>query len=83
MMRQITYEAWPTYDASKLVENTVQMVVQVNGKVRSHIEIDRDAAQDQVEKAVKQDENVEKYLEGKTIRKVIVIPNKIVNIVVG
>lgn len=79
----ITYEAWPTYDASKLVENTVQMVVQVNGKVRSHIEIDRDAAQDQVEKAVKQDENVEKYLEGKTIRKVIVIPNKIVNIVVG
>lgn len=41
----ITYEAWPTYDASKLVENTVQMVVQVNGKVRSHIEIDRDAAQ--------------------------------------
>ncbi|GAA3200833.1 leucine--tRNA ligase [Lentilactobacillus kefiri] len=79
----ITYEQWPTYDASKLVENTVQMVIQVNGKVRSHIKVARDLAKDKVEEAAKKDENVEKYIEGKTIRKVIVIPNKIVNIVVG
>ncbi|MDH5109034.1 leucine--tRNA ligase [Lentilactobacillus kefiri] len=79
----ITYEQWPTYDASNLVENTVQMVIQVNGKVRSHIKVARDLAKDKVEEAAKKDENVEKYIEGKTIRKVIVIPNKIVNIVVG
>lgn len=79
----ITYEQWPTYDASKLVENTVQMVIQVNGKVRSHIKVARDLAKDKVEEAAKKDENVEKYIEGKTIRKVIVIPNNIVNIVVG
>ncbi|GAD15624.1 leucine--tRNA ligase [Lentilactobacillus otakiensis] len=79
----ITYEQWPTYDASKLVESTVQMVVQVNGKVRSHIKVARDLAKDKVEEAAKGDENVERYLDGKTIRKVIVIPNKIVNIVVG
>lgn len=79
----ITYAQWPTYDASKLVENTVKMVVQVNGKVRSHIEVARDLAKDKVEVAAKADENVERYLDGKTVRKVIVIPNKIVNIVVG
>ncbi|KRK89967.1 leucine--tRNA ligase [Lentilactobacillus sunkii] len=79
----ITYEQWPSYDASKLVENTVQLVVQVNGKVRSHLKVARDLAKDKVEEAAKTDENVQKYLEGKTIRKVIVIPNKIVNIVVG
>lgn len=79
----ITYEQWPSYDASKLVENTVQLVVQVNGKVRSHLKVARDLAKDKVEEAAKSDENVQKYLEGKTIRKVIVIPNKIVNIVVG
>ena len=79
----ITYEKWPSYDASKLVENTVQVVIQVNGKVRSHINVARDLAKDKVEEAAKNDENVEKYLEGKTVRKVIVIPNKIVNIVVG
>jgi leucyl-tRNA synthetase len=78
----ITYEKWPTYDASELVENTVQMVIQVNGKVRSHLKIARDAAKDKVESAAKNDENVKRYLDGKTVRKVIVVPNKIVNIVV-
>ncbi len=78
----ITYEQWPTFDAAQLVEDTVQMVVQVNGKVRAHLKIARDAAKDKVEEAAKKDENIQRYTEGKTIRKVIVIPNKIVNIVV-
>ncbi|WP_283678149.1 leucine--tRNA ligase [Lentilactobacillus sp. Marseille-Q4993] len=77
----ISYEEWPTYDESKLVESTVQMVVQINGKVRSHITVNRDEDKAKVEEIATSDEKIKEMLEGKTVRKVIVIPNKIVNIV--
>ncbi|AYF92722.1 leucine--tRNA ligase [Apilactobacillus bombintestini] len=77
----ITYAEWPTYDESKLVDDEVQIVVQVNGKVRSHIKVATDASKDAIQEAAMSDEKVKEFIDGKNIRKVIVIPGKIVNIV--
>ncbi|TLQ03238.1 leucine--tRNA ligase [Pediococcus stilesii] len=79
----ITYETWPTYDESKLVEDTVQVILQVNGKVRSKITVDKDMEKDALEKVALSDSKIQQWLQDKDVRKVIVIPNKIVNIVVG
>jgi leucyl-tRNA synthetase len=78
----ISYAAWPTFDESKLVSDTVEIIVQVNGKLRDKLEVATDTAKDELEKLARNDEKVQKFIEGKNIVKVIVIPNKIVNIVV-
>ncbi|AMV62342.1 leucine--tRNA ligase [Pediococcus damnosus] len=78
----ITYAAWPTFDPKKLEESTVQIVLQVNGKVRSHMQVAKDTGKDELEKLALADKTMEEWLDGKTVRKVIAIPNKIVNIVV-
>ena len=78
----ITYEAWPTYDESKLTEDTYTMVVQVNGKVRGKIEVNTNASKEEMESLAMSIENVKKNVEGKEIVKVITIPSKLVNIVV-
>lgn len=78
----ITYETWPTYDESKLVEDTYTMVVQVNGKVRGKIEVSTNASKEEMESLAMSIENVKKNIEGKEIVKVITIPSKLVNIVV-
>jgi len=78
----ISYAAWPTYDESKLVSDTVEIIVQVNGKLRDKIEVATDTAKDDLEKLATSDDKVQKFIDGKKIVKVIVIPNKIVNIVV-
>ena len=78
----ITYETWPTYDESKLVEDTYTMVVQVNGKVRGKIEVSTNASKEEMESLAISIENVKKNIEGKEIVKVITIPSKLVNIVV-
>ena len=78
----ITYEKWPTYDESKLVLNTIKIAVQVNGKLRDTIEIAKDSDDSVVQDAALNSENVIKNIEGKTIVKVIVVKNRIVNIVV-
>lgn len=77
----ITYEAWPTYDESKLVHDTVQVILQVNGKVRSKVEVEKDLDQAELEKIALADERIQQWTAEKDIKKVIVIPNKIVNIV--
>ncbi|MFD2729836.1 leucine--tRNA ligase [Enterococcus camelliae] len=77
----ISYVPWPTYDEAALVENEVEMVVQVNGKVRSKIIVAMNEAKEIVESLAQNDSVVQDYLAGKTIRKVIVVPNKLVNIV--
>ena len=59
----------------------LQLVIQVNGKLRGHIEVAADAARDEVEAAARANENVVRFTEGLTIRKVIVVPGKLVNIV--
>jgi len=77
----ISYEAWPTYDETKLVENEVEIVVQVNGKVRAKLNVAKDITKEQLEKVALEDERVKEQIEGKTIRKVIAVPGKLVNIV--
>ncbi len=78
----MSYDAWPTYDPSKLVVNKVTIAVQVNGKVRGKFEADKDADKEVVEKQAMELESVKKYTSEGEVKKVIVIPNKIVNIVV-
>ena len=78
----ITYAEWPTYDESKLVDDEVEVVVQVLGKVRAKVIVAKDASKEELEAAALADEKVQEFIEGKTIVKVIVIPGKLVNIVV-
>ncbi len=79
----MSYDAWPTYDESKLVVDQVTVIVQVNGKMRAKLDVAKDASQDEVKELALQQANVKPFIEGKEIKKVIVIPNKIVNIVVA
>lgn len=73
--------SWPAFDESALKKDAITMVVQVNGKVRAKLEVPADMAKDDVEKLALEQENVIKFTEGKTLRKVIVVPGKLVNIV--
>ena len=77
----ITYKPWPTYDEAMLVDKTVTIVVQVNGKVRGKFEAAADAEEAKIQEQALQLENVQHQLEGKTVRKVIVVKGKVVNIV--
>lgn len=77
----ISYQPWPTYDASKLVEATIEVVLQVNGKVKSHATVDKDISKDDLEKIAMADEHMQKAIDGKTVRKTIVVPGKLVNVV--
>ncbi|HJC03507.1 MAG TPA: leucine--tRNA ligase [Candidatus Ligilactobacillus avistercoris] len=77
----IAYAQWPTYDESKLEEDTVEIIVQVNGKLRAKLTVSKNITKDELEKQALADEKVQHHLEGKTIRKVIVIPGKLVNVV--
>ena len=79
----LTFEAWPTYDESKLVKNQVEMVVQVNGKVRGKFMANIDEDKNIVEEMALALPSVQAQMEGKTVRKLIIVPNRIVNIVVG
>ncbi len=72
---------WPHVDESALVKNTIQMVIQVNGKLRAQIDVPAGADKATIENMATTHENVQRFTEGKTIRKVIVVPNKLVNIV--
>ncbi|EEM14852.1 MULTISPECIES: leucine--tRNA ligase [Bacillus] len=75
----ITYASWPTFDESKLVEDEVEIVVQVMGKVRAKLKTKKDASKEEMEQLAI--EVVKEQIEGKTVRKVIVVPGKLVNIV--
>lgn len=76
----ISYVAWPTFDESKLIESEVEIVVQINGKLKEKIKIAKDLAREELEKIGR--ESVAEALEGKNVVKVIAVPNKLVNIVV-
>ena len=78
----IAYEPWPVYDESKLVEDTYEMVVQVNGKVRGKITVSTDVSEEEMKKLSKEIDNVKTFIDGKEIVKEIVVPKKLVNIVV-
>ena len=74
--------SWPKYNKEKLVDETITIAIQVNGKLRGTIEVSNDTDEEALKKLALDNENVKKHIEGKTIVKTIVIKNKIVNIVV-
>ena len=74
-------EMWPSVDESKLVQNTVKMAVSVNGKPRGLLEIDLDSDDEIVKEKAFALEGVKRHIEGKEIKRVIIVKNKIVNIV--
>ena len=73
--------AWPTVDESALARSSIEMVIQVNGKVRGKIQVAADASKESVETLALRDSNVQRFTEGVTIRKTIVVPGRLVNIV--
>lgn len=73
---------WPTYDESLLVENTVEVIFQVNGKIKARVEVPVDLDKETFEALARENADVSASLEGKTVVKVITVPNKLVNIVV-
>ena len=77
----ITYQPWPTYNESLLVDDEIEIVVQVNGKVRAKINIPKDLSKEDMQELALQNENVKLSIEGKEIKKVIAVPQKLVNIV--
>lgn len=76
-------ETWPQYDESALVQDEVEMVVQINGKVREHITVDVALSREEVAEQALADERVQALIAGKTVRKTIVVPKKLINFVVG
>lgn len=79
----ISYVPFPTYDEEKLVEDEIEIVFQINGKVRGKMTVAVGLSKDELTDLAKSSTQLTPYLEGKTIRKVIAVPNKLVNIVVG
>src|SRR5690625_4493626 len=77
----IAYEPWPTYDESKIIEDEIEIVVQVMGRVRSRINVPKDIYKEELERLALDDETIQQWIDGKTVRKVIVVPEKLVNIV--
>lgn len=78
----LAFEAWPAFDESKIAEATIEIPVQVNGKLRSRIRVAAEASAAELELAAKADEAVAGQLEGKTIVKVVAVPGRMVNFVV-
>lgn len=78
----VEYSSWPKYDKDKVIDDVISIAVQVNGKVRDTITIKQNESKENIEKEALSANNVQKHTHGKEIVKVIVVPNKIVNIVV-
>ena len=78
----LAYEPWPAFDAAALVEDEIEIPVQVLGKLRGRIRVKSDATQTEMEEAAKANADVAKFLEGKTIVKVVAVPKRMVNFVV-
>lgn len=78
----ISYVAWPTWDESKLVEDEIEIVVQIKGKVRAKLMVAKDLSREELQEIALADEKVKAEIDGKEIVKVIAVPNKLVNIVV-
>ncbi|TDL76430.1 leucine--tRNA ligase [Peribacillus frigoritolerans] len=77
----ISYETWPAYDEGKLVEDEVEIVVQVNGKLKAKLHVPKDATREEMQEIALSDAAVKEQVDGKTVRKIIAVPGKLVNIV--
>ena len=79
----LAYAPWPKFDAALLVESEIEIPVQVNGKFRDTIKVAVDADNATIEAAAKAAEKAQPFLAGKTIKKVIIVPKRMVNLIVG
>jgi leucyl-tRNA synthetase len=77
----LSYAPWPKFDPALLIEDTLEIPVQVNGKLRVVIKVPANATQADLETAAKNSAEVKPFIDGKTIKKIIVVPKKLVNIV--
>ena len=80
---RLTFSPWPEFNPEWAAEEMLTIVVQVNGKLRAQLEVAVDTGEEEVKAAALEDEKVSRFVEGKTVRKVIYVPGKLVNIVVG
>ncbi|MFE4240254.1 leucine--tRNA ligase [Peribacillus butanolivorans] len=77
----IAYGTWPAFDEAKLVDNEVEIVIQINGKVKAKLMVPTDTTKEKLEEIAMGDDSIKEQIDGKTIRKVIAVPGKLVNIV--
>ena len=73
---------WPEPDPSALDQDEIELVVQVNGKLRGHIRVPKHAAREEIERLALADDGVKRHIEGKPVKKLIVVPGKLINVVV-
>jgi leucyl-tRNA synthetase len=78
----LAYQPWPEWDEALLVVDTIEFPVQVNGKLRGHIEITPETSREEIEKLALACERVQQFIFEKEVKKVIVVPNKLVNIAI-
>ncbi|PID24546.1 leucine--tRNA ligase [Sporosarcina sp. P7] len=79
----IAYAQWPTFDEAKLSDDTVEVAVQINGKIRAKITVAKDSSKEELEQVALANEDVKQWMEGKELKKIIAIPGRLVNIVAG
>ncbi len=77
----VTYETWPAYDEAKMIDNEVEIVVQINGKVKAKLMVPTDTTKEKLEEIAMGEDAIKEQIDGKTVRKVIAVPGKLVNIV--
>jgi leucyl-tRNA synthetase len=81
--RSVFEAQWPAWSEDLVVEDQVEVVIQIGGKTRSKVSVPRDAGQEQVVAAAQKDAAVRRFTEGKEVRKVVYVPNRLLNLVVG
>ena len=74
---------WPKVDKSALIRDNIEMIVQVNGKLRGRIQVAVNENKSEIENTAMRDDNVKRFIDGKKVRKIIVVPGKLVNVVVS
>jgi leucyl-tRNA synthetase len=77
----LAYAPWPVFDARFVQEDTIEIPIQINGKIRARITVSANATNTELEKAALADPRVKKFLEGNTVRKIFIVPQKLINIV--
>ena len=80
--KSVTAMRWPEYDESALVKDTVEVVVQINGKVKDKVVVSADADKGQLEKIALENDKIKRLLEGRSVVKVVAVPGRLINIVV-
>jgi leucyl-tRNA synthetase len=80
--QSLAYQSWPSFDESLLVEDTVEIPVQINGKLRAKIQVPNGSDPTTIQAAAEADETIQQQLDGKNVVKVIAVPGRMVNFVV-